>query len=103
MYMGSIYDDYYNQAFELQHYAQDVTDNHNHPQAISLHHELHQLTEDLKSEKHPRDVEHRLKTIEHQLLEARTHGEQIMSYQDIEDLQHRYKRLRENVRRMPNY
>ena len=101
--MGSIYDDYYNQAFELQHHFHDIVDDHDHPQAVVLRHEITQLAEDMKSEKHPRDLEARLKTIDHQLLQARTHGEQVMTYQNLEDLQHRYHRLREQVRKMPNY
>lgn len=101
--MASNYDDYYKEAFELQGRFHDVVDDRSHPQAVSLRHEITQLTEDIQSKKDPRDLEHRLKTIDHQLLQAQTHGQQVMSYQDVQDLQHRYRRLRENVRRMPNY
>lgn len=101
--MDSIYDEYYKQAFDIQNHFHDVVDDEHHPQAVSLRHEIVQLTEDMKSEKDPRHLDDRLKVIEHQLLQARTHGEQVMSYQNIEDLQHRYRRLREQVRKMPNY
>ncbi|GEM_PF-1719190 len=101
--MGSVYDDYYKQAYDLQNHFHDVVDDQNHPQAVSLHNEMTQLTEDFKAEKDPHHMEDRLKVIDHELLQARSQGEQIMSYRDIDDLQHRYNRLRESVRQLPNY
>jgi hypothetical protein len=101
--MDSLYDDYYNHALNLQNHFHDVVDNHSHPQMQSLQNELHGLTEDLKSRRRPRSVEERLKIIDHQLLQAREHGEQLISYQDIENLQHQTHQLRENVRKLPDY
>ena len=101
--MSSIYDEYYNQALSLQNHFHDVVDDSSHPQMQSLQREMHSLAEDFKSQKHPRSAEDRIKVIEHQLLQAREQGQKLMSYQDIENLQHQYKRLREHVREMPHY
>ncbi len=101
--MDSLYNDYYNQALSLQNHFHDVVDNHDHPVAQNLQREIHGLTEDFKSDKHPRSTEERIKVIEHQLIEARANGQAPMNYQDIDNLQHQYQRLRENIRKLPNY
>jgi hypothetical protein len=98
--MASVYDDYYNQALNLQNHFNDVVDNQFHPQYYALKNEIHGLVDDFKSQKEPRYAEDRLKIIDHQLLQARTYGEQIMSYQDLEAMQHQYRRLHENIKRM---
>jgi hypothetical protein len=101
--MTSIYDDYYHQAFDLKNHFHDTVDDHEHPQAINLKREIDELTEDFKSEKNPHHLDDRLKTIDHELLQAQTNPQPIMSYQNIEDLKHRFRRLRDGVRKLPNY
>jgi hypothetical protein len=97
--MSSPYDDYIHQAHDLQ----DIVDNHSHPQAMALQHELHQVTEDFKMEKDPRHMDDRLKNIDHALEQAKHQSQPVMSYQDLEDLQHRYRRLRESFRNSPHF
>lgn len=99
----SIYDDYYHQSLELQHHVEDIIDDHGHPQAHTLMNEMQQLTAAFKEQKNPRHMEDKIKTLEHGLLQVREQGEKVMSYQDIDNLQHRFRRLREQVRSMPHY
>ncbi len=99
--MGSIYDDYIHESMDLQHHVEDVIDDHGHPQAHALMNEMRQLTDAFKEEKNPRHMEDQLKTMERSLGQIREQGEKVMSYQDIDNLQHRFRRLRENVRSMP--
>ena len=101
--MDPNYKEYHKQALDLQYKFHDVVDNHADPRMQSLQREVHALVEDIESNKNPRHVEDRLKVIDHQLLEARSAGGQLMSYGDIDGLHHSYQHLRENIRRMPNY
>ncbi len=101
--MDASYQNYHKQAVDLQYHFHDVVDNQSHPQMQSLQREIHGLVEDIQSNKHPRGAEDRIKTIQHQLVQARSHGEELMSYQDIDGLNHSYQRLRESIRKLPNY
>ena len=101
--MGSVYDDYYNQALSLQNHVNDVVDDHNHPQALNLKNEMRELTAAFKEEKNPRHIEDQLKIMEHSLMQVREQGEKVMSYQDVDNLNHQFRRLREQVRTMPHY
>lgn len=101
--MDDFYKQYHKDALNLQYHFQDVVDDKQHPQMQALQHEVHQLVQDIEARRHPRSVEERLKTIEHELVQARSHGEQLMSYNDIDHLNHQYRRLRANIRSLPNY
>ena len=101
--MGVYDQEFHKEAEHLQFHFQDVVDDHSHPQMQALKREIHGLVSDIQSNRHPRDAEQRIKTIEHELVQARAHGEEMMSYQDMDALNHSYRRLRENIRKLPNY
>lgn len=101
--MDAMYDDYLHQAVDLQHKFHDSVDDASHPQVLTLKNEFRQLTEDFESKKSPRHLEDRLKQIEHGLLQAREQGEKLMSYQDIDNLNHQARRMREQMRKLPDY
>jgi hypothetical protein len=101
--MDQYYRNYHKQAVDLQYHFQDVVDNHADPRMQSLHREVHALAQDIESNKHPRSIEDRLKIIDHQLVQARSAGGQLMSYNDIDGMQHSYRKMREDIRRLPNY
>lgn len=101
--MAGLYDDYHKQALDLEYRFRDTVDNLDAPQMQTLQREIHNLTEDLKAAKSPRHIEDRIKTIERQLLQTREQGDKLLSYQDVDSLQQKYRKLREHVRTMPDY
>ncbi len=101
--MSSVYDEYYNQSLDLQHHVQDIVDDHSHPQAQVLMNNMKQLTAAFKEQKDPRHMDEKLKNLERGITQIREQGEKVMSHQDADNLEHRFRRLRENVRSMPNY
>jgi hypothetical protein len=101
--MGSIYDDYIHESVELQHHVEDVIDDHGHPQAHALMNEMRQLTAAFKEEKNPHHMEDQLKVMENSVENMKHQGQAVLSYQDAENLQHRFRRMRENIRSMPGH
>jgi polyhydroxyalkanoate synthesis regulator phasin len=95
--------DYHQQAVELQGKLQDSIDRHGHPMADMLQREVHELVQDIHQNKHPRDLEHRIKTIQHTMLQAQNDQQTVMTPQEVHDLHHQYERLRQKVRSLPNY
>lgn len=103
--MISNYQPFHKQALDLQYRFHDIVDNPSSPQAQVLQHEIHQLAEDIESEKHPRAIEDRVKTIQRQLIEVRAQQpqSQFMSPEDNHFMHHSYEQMREGIRRLPNY
>ncbi|HEX8227252.1 MAG TPA: hypothetical protein VF572_05285 [Candidatus Saccharimonadales bacterium] len=101
--MDDQYKAYYKRATDLKYRLEDVVDDHNHPQIQQLKREVHGLVDDFEMQKDPRHTENRLKTIEHELMQTRNHGESLMSFREIDSLQHEVRDLRAHVRTHPNY
>ena len=98
------YEPFHKRAVDLQYKFHDLVDNPFDPTAQVLQHEVHALTEDIAAQKHPRDIEHRIQTIQRQLIEAKALNQSPpLSYQDNEYLHHNYEQMRVDVRRLPNY
>jgi hypothetical protein len=101
--MDAVYDDMHKQARELQFRFEDAVDNTNHPLIHNLQRDVHGLVEDFESEKDPRHAEMRLKNMEHQVLELQAHGDSLMSFRDMQRMEHEIRSMRVKVRSMPNY
>ncbi|HSX29660.1 MAG TPA: hypothetical protein VLE73_03815, partial [Candidatus Saccharimonadales bacterium] len=67
-----VYDPVYKQARDLQFQVHDSIDNQNHPSAMVLKNEMQHLVDELEQRKNPRDIENRIKAIQHSMLEARS-------------------------------
>jgi len=102
--MHPSYEPFHKQAMDLQYKFHDMIDNPYNPTAMVLQREVHNLTQDIAAQKHPRDIENRIRVIQQQLIEAKTQsGAQALSYQDNDYLHHNYEQMRVDVRRLPNY
>src|SRR5690349_4644417 len=89
--MDSVYDDYYKQALNLQYHFHDSVNDHAHPQIQSLEREVHSLVDDFKEHKAPRDAEHRIEIIQHQLLQLRSQGHELMPFTAADGMHHSYQ------------
>lgn len=103
--MDPHYHDLRQHALQLRDQLNDRLDDRNHPMAHILQHESNQLVEDIESQKNPRALEDRIKTIQRQLhgLRYEQPGHSVMDHGDLESLHHAYEHQREMVRRLPNH
>jgi hypothetical protein len=101
--MDQQYRPIYQQAVDLRNRFHDLTDQPNHPMAHVLQREVHELVEDMEKNKNPRTLENRVKAIQHQLLESRMQGDNILSDNHIDYFHHNYEQMRTNIRHFPHY
>lgn len=101
--VDSLYEPYWHEAMQLKAHTHDMIRDHNNPMARVLHYETSQLVEDIEMNRQPRAIEDRIKQIQHQLVQARTQGEEVMNYSHSEGLHRSYTHMRERVRRLPHY
>lgn len=100
-------DEYYKPLFDhvkgLQEHYHDTLSDRTHPMATVLDHEMRSLREDIQNSRNPRTIEDRVKVIQHQLLEMKVQGTQLMNHDHIDYLHHGYEQVRTNVRQFPHY
>lgn len=101
--MDPNYQPFHKQAVDLQYKFHDVVDDQSAPMAQAMQREVHNLVEDIQSEKHPRDIENRIKAIQQELDKAKELTPPPLDYQEISFLYHSYEHMRERVRQLPNY
>lgn len=102
--MHPSYEPFHKQAVDLQYKFHDMLDDRLNPTAQILQKEVHSLAEDIQAEKHPRDIENRIKIMQQQLIQAKAQaGTQPLSYQDNDYLHHNYEQMRVNLQHLPNY
>lgn len=97
------YQPFYEQARTLQNQFHDAVGANEHPSVSALRQEMRHLEDDLEIRKNPRDIENRIKTIQHQMLEVRNQGEHIMSYEHTDHFNRSYEDMRRDVRRLTSY
>jgi hypothetical protein len=97
------YQPLYNQHRDLRYQVQDALDDPNHPSAHLLHNEMQHLEDELEQRKNPRDIENRIKTIQHTLLEARSQPHSFMSFEHADHFHRTYEDMRRSVREFHNY
>ena len=97
------YQPIYQQARDLQNHVHDAIDNQNHPSAFLLKQEMQHLVDDIEVRKNPRDIENRIKTIQHTVLEARSNPHSFMSPQHADYFHHTYEQMRMNMRHFSDY
>jgi hypothetical protein len=103
MSLDPAYKSMYDQARDLQFQVHDALDDPNHPSAHVLRAEMQHLENELEQGKHPRDIENRIKTIQHTMLEARSNPNSFMSFGDADRFHHNYEDMRQSVRKFSNY
>jgi hypothetical protein len=101
--MDPRYKPMYEQARNLQFQVHDAIDNHNHPSAIALRNEMQHLMDELEVHKNPRDIENRIKMIQHTMLEARSNPHSFMDPSHADHFHHTYEQMRTNVRHFSDY
>lgn len=101
--MDQYYHPLYEHVTELQNRFHDTVSDRSHPMASVLDREMHNLRTDLQTTKNPRTIEDRIKVIQHQLLEMKVQGTDLMSHDHVDYLHHGYEQARQNVRQFPHY
>jgi hypothetical protein len=64
---------------------------------------MQHLVDELEQRKNPRDIENRIKNIQHSMLEARTQAHSFMDASHADHYHRTYEHMRENVRRFNDY
>ena len=103
MSMDPQYKALHDQVHNLQFQVHDAIGDHSHPSAQLLNTEIVRLQDDLELHKHPRDIENRIKTIQHTLLEARNQPSSYMNFNHAEQFYHTYEDMRRHMRNFPGY
>ena len=103
MSIDPVYQPVYQQARDLQYQVHDAIDNHSHPAAQVLRTEMQHLVDDLEVRKNPRDIENRIKTIQHTMLQARSNPHSFINSSHADHFHHTYEQMRTTVRRFPDY
>ncbi len=101
--MQQYYQPLYQRARDLQFKVHDAMGDQNHPMARTLRNEVQHLTDDLEMQKNPRDIENRIKTIQHTLLESQNTSGSVMNVDHSANLHRNYELMRVDVRRLPHY
>jgi YesN/AraC family two-component response regulator len=101
--MDPNYKPLYQKAQSLEHQVYDAIDDHNHPNIRVIRTEMHALIDDMESNRHPRTVEDRIKTIQHQLIQIRAQGGQAMDYSNVDHFHRNFEDMRQDLRRFRNY
>lgn len=103
MNIDPVYLPLYQQARVLQNQFHDAVGTTEHPTAFALRQEMQHLQDDLEIKKNPRDIENRIKVIQHQLLQAQNDGASLMSFEHADHFHRGYEDLRRDVRRLSAY
>jgi len=96
------YQPIYDQAKQMQYRFNDLL-GHENPTAHVLHQEMHQLVNDIELNKHPRDIEGRIKVIQNQMHQVEHQGQNLMTYGHAEQIHHNFENMRQEVRHFGNY
>jgi hypothetical protein len=97
------YHDLHDQVHQLEFHIHDAIGNHEHPSAQLLRNEMRHLQDDLETHKNPRDLENRIKVIQHTLLEARNTPNSYMNVDHADHFYRTYEDMRRNVREFNDY
>lgn len=101
--MDPQYKPLYQRIDKLHYDMHDALDDHNHPMAHAMRNEVRSLMDDIETNKNPRDLEHKMKIIEHQLLQLRSNGQGVMSYDHSDHFRRNFEEMRMDVRKFHNY
>lgn len=93
----------YEQVKDLRFKVHDALDDHNHPAAVVLRNEMQHLEDDIEVRKNPRDLENRIKVIQHTLLEARSQPHSFMNSEHADHFHRTYEQMRMHVRSFNDY
>lgn len=91
------------QAEHIHHKCMDILDDKSDPLAHLLERETKEIREDIERNKGPRTVEDRIKRVQRELERAKARPVPALSPDDADLLFDSYERLREGLRRLPNY
>jgi hypothetical protein len=103
MNIDPVYQPLYQQARTLQYQFHDAVGTTDHPTVAVLRQEMQHLVDDLEVKKNPRDIENRIKVIQHQITEVQNQGTPIMSYEHTDHFNRSYEDMRRDVRRLSAY
>jgi hypothetical protein len=111
--MDDYYKPLYKQAAAMQHKFHDYTyHNAADPTSMVLRQQIHNLTTDLATNKNPRTIENRLRTIQTQLRQAQRQGTQMgsitgqpqaLNYRQNSFLKNNFEHMRTDVRQHPHF
>lgn len=97
------YQHMYDQARQMQNRIHDSIGDHNHPMAHVIDHEMRGLMDDMEMNRHPRDIENRIKNLQHQMQQVEHQGQHLMTVDHAVNMHHDFEHMRRTVRTFHNY
>ena len=99
------YHDLFDQATRMQYKFHDYTAGQasHQPMARALQNEIHQLVQDISTERSPRSIEDRIKTIQRQLEQTKHVSEPFMNFNNHDDMHDNFEDMRNDVRKFTHY
>lgn len=101
--MNPTYEPFLHQVDDLKYKIKDALDQPNHSTARALHDDLEDLISDLRTNKHPRNIEDRLKEMQRRLREAHDNPGSYMNVEDADHFHRLLEEMRMRLRQLPNY
>lgn len=92
----------YEQARQMQFRVHDQFGDHNHPSYRLIDREIRGLMDDMEGNRHPRDVENRIKILQHQMQQIE-HQPHLMSVDHAVTAHHDLEHMRRVIRTFHNY
>lgn len=100
--MDPKYEPILDQAISLLHQVNDAVQP-NHPMSDTLVGEAQDLVNDIKQNRNPRDLENRTKSLQQQLMQAESQGEDIMNNERLNYFRNNYKQMQMSLRNLDSY
>jgi hypothetical protein len=101
--MDQNYKPIHQQADKLWYKFQDIVDDKTDSLAGSAQHEIKEIVECIEMNKAPRAIEDRIRQVQQLMEKVRAGSSHMMTPEDAAFMIHEYERLREQVRKLPNY
>ncbi|HSX28748.1 MAG TPA: hypothetical protein VLF60_04855 [Candidatus Saccharimonadales bacterium] len=97
------YQPMYQQVRDLQFAFRDATGGSDHPAARQIDQEMDHLMDDMEVKKNPRDLENRIKNIQHYMADATHQGEALMNYNHQDHFTRSFEQMRRDVQHFSDY
>ena len=95
---------------EIEHWAReqrerfhDRLDDHHHPTAQLIYHEIQKLEDEAQSGHNLRSLHNRMEMIERQVLQAQHANEHFISPEHSVDMYHTFQHKRYDIRKYPHF
>lgn len=101
--MNPEYEPFLKQFDALKYNIQDAIDHPEDREAQGLRQDIQNFISDLRTNKHPRDIEQSIRGMQNRLRQAHNHPGSFMSVEHADYFHHIFEDMRMCIRGLPNY